>query len=94
MKRRTFLQAATAGAALWNCPIEVLAEELRWKNWTSKEVNEAFALFAKTKKMPKDLHAWLGDQDIQKIIKLLIMCISSVFDGYLPGSLKPLQALC
>ena len=67
MKRRTFLQAATAGAALWNCPIGVLAEESNLKNWTFKEVSEAFAAFAETKKMPKDLHAWLGDQDIQRI---------------------------
>lgn len=67
MKRRTFLQAAIAGAALWNCPIDTWAGKPSWKNWTSREVGEAFGTFASTRKMPKDLQAWLSDEKIQKI---------------------------
>lgn len=57
MKRRTLLQAATAGAALWNCPIKTWAGKPSWKNWTSSDVSEAFGVFAKTRKMSKDLQA-------------------------------------
>lgn len=67
MKRRTLLQAATAGAALWNCPIKTWAGKPSWKNWTSSDVSEAFGVFAKTRKMSKDLQAWLRDKEIQQI---------------------------
>lgn len=67
MKRRSLLKAALVALVLWQCPINVISAELSWRNWTSVEVNNAFASFAKNHRMPKDLHSWLSDKDIQMI---------------------------
>ena len=82
MKRRSLLKAALVAPVLWQCPINVISAELSWRNWTSVEVNNAFASFAKNHRMPKDLHSWLSDKDIQMIDHQLEQMEFEVFGGH------------
>ena len=66
MKRRSLLKVTMVSVFL-SAFSDVFAATEAWRNWTSKEVNEAFAVFAKTHKMPSDLRSWLADPAIQKI---------------------------